>query len=560
MKNDTDNKNENFSIGMAQISCQAGDLAGNAEKIINSIKQFEQSSIDLIIFPKFVLQGCELNKFILRYPFFVNNLKKYLNNISNEISKTTVLISFSDFDEANNVVEKFALLKSHKVEILEQNEFIFNNLNFKIYSEKYSNYSDTDLMIIQDESISRPNSKTQRNKKFSTLAKKYSCPIIFVNKVGAIDNLSFEGASFALNSNGEAFAMLKSFEEQLLCINPLCEKGEIFENIVNDIKNDKFSLDYEPDLERTYKSILQAVKSYFSAFGLKRAVLGLSGGLDSTVCATILCEALGKDNVLGVSMPSKITSGESKSDAKTLAENLGIKFIELPIKNEVETISYDLNKAFEEIAKSWEGRYKCSYTMDNIQARSRATFLWCISNEFASCIPIATSDKSEAYMGYATINGDMTGGYAPIADVTKTKLFALARWLNKNLERKNLIPTSIIEKRPGAELAINPKTGKPLCAEEALMPYEFLDEIIWRIENKNETYEIMLNSEFEYEKINNVSKQEKQDWLEKFYNRMSKALYKWSIMPCAPIIDAHSINSYEYKQPISSSKIVYKDF
>ena len=560
MKNDTDNKNENFNIGMAQISCQAGDLAGNTEKIINSIKQFEQSSMDLIIFPKFVLQGCELNKFILRYPFFVNNLKKYLNNISNEISKTTVLISFSDFDEANNVVEKFALLKSHKVEILEQNEFILNNMNFKIYSEKYSNYSDTDLMIIQDESISRPNSKTQRNKKFSTLAKKYNCPIIFVNKVGAIDNLSFEGASFALNSSGEAFAMLKSFEEQLLCINPLYEKGEIFEKIVNDFENDKFSLDYEPDLERTYKSILQSVKSYFSAFGLKRAVLGLSGGLDSTVCATILSEALGKDNILGVSMPSKITSGESKSDAKTLAENLGIKFIELPIKNEVETISYDLNKAFEEIAKSWEGRYKCSYTMDNIQARSRATFLWCISNEFASCIPIATSDKSEAYMGYATINGDMTGGYAPIADVTKTKLFALARWLNKNLERKNLIPTSIIEKRPGAELAINPKTGKPLCAEEALMPYEFLDEIIWRIENKNETYKTMLNSEFEYEKMNNISKQEKQEWLEKFYNRMSKALYKWSIMPCAPIIDAHSINSYEYKQPISSSKIVYKDF
>ncbi|MDO5306513.1 MAG: NAD(+) synthase [bacterium] len=560
MKNNTNNKNENFNIGIAQISCQAGDLAGNTEKIINSIKQFEQSSMDLIIFPKFVLQGCELNKFILRYPFFVNNLKKYLNNISNKISKTTVLISFSDFDEANNVVEKFALLKSNKVEILEQNKFILNNMNFKIYSEKYSNYSDTDLMIIQDESISRPNSKTQRNKKFSTLAKKYNCPIIFVNKVGAIDNLSFEGASFALNSSGEAFAMLKSFEEQLLCINPLCEKGEIFEKIVNDFENDKFSLDYEPDLERTYKSILQSVKSYFSAFGLKRAVLGLSGGLDSTVCATILSEALGKDNVLGVSMPSKITSGESKSDAKTLAENLGIKFIELPIKNEVETISYDLNKAFEEIAKSWEGRYKCSYTMDNIQARSRATFLWCISNEFASCIPIATSDKSEAYMGYATINGDMTGGYAPIADVTKTKLFALARWLNKNLERKNLIPTSIIEKRPGAELAINPKTGKPLCAEEALMPYEFLDEIIWRIENKNETYEIMLNSEFEYEKMNNISKQEKQEWLEKFYNRMSKALYKWSIMPCAPIIDAHSINSYEYKQPISSSKIVYKDF
>ena len=196
--------------------------------------------------------------------------------------------------------------------------------------------------------------------------------------------------------------------------------------------------------------------------------------------------------------------------------------------------------------------------MDNIQARSRAVFLWGISNEFGKCLPIATSDKSELYMGYATINGDMSGGFAPIADVPKTKLFALARWLNNNRELKNAIPESVILKKPGAELAIDPKTGKPLIAEDALMPYEFLDEVIWRIENQKEHYYDMLNSKFLYEKNNDVSQEQKQEWLDKFYRRMSTALYKWSILPPSVIVDSKSINKFDYRQPITSSSINYK--
>ena len=214
-----------------------------------------------------------------------------------------------------------------------------------------------------------------------------------------------------------------------------------------------------------------------------------------------------------------------------------------------------LQKLFLDVQNKWDCRYKQSFTMDNIQARSRAMFLWGISNEFDSCLPIATSDKSEAYMGYATINGDMSGGFAPIGDVTKTKLFALARWLNKYRPVKNVIPQSIIEKRPGAELAINPETGKPLCAEDALMPYEFLDEIIWRIENKKENYNDMISSEFLYEKAHSVSKEQKEQWLDKFYKRMSTALYKKSILPPYVIVDSPT---YDYKQPITSSGINYK--
>ena len=130
--------------------------------------------------------------------------------------------------------------------------------------------------------------------------------------------------------------------------------------------------------------------------------------------------------------------------------------------------------------------------------------------------------------------------------------------MNNNREEKNAIPESVILKKPGAELAIDPKTGKPLIAEDALMPYEFLDEIIWRIENKNEDYQDLLNAEFVYEKHNSITKEQKIEWLDKFYRRMSTALFKWSILPPSVIVEARSINKYDYKQPITSGKINYK--
>ena len=271
-----------------------------------------------------------------------------------------------------------------------------------------------------------------------------------------------------------------------------------------------------------------------------------------------IADAIGAENVFGVSMPSHITSKESKSDAEQLARNLGINFTEAPIRSMIDTTTACLNDLFKTVETKWDGRYKTSFTPDNIQARSRAMFLWGISNEFASCIPIATSDKSELYMGYATINGDMSGGFAPIADVPKTKLFAFARWMNVNREVKNAIPEAIILKKPGAELAIDPKTGKPLIAEDALMPYEFLDEIIWRIENKHEHYWDLMSTTFQYEKTHDVSEKQKAEWLDKFYRRMSTALYKWSILPPSVIVESRSINKYDYKQPITSSRINYK--
>lgn len=440
-------------------------------------------------------------------------------------------------------------------------EFFDKNLYEKDPIDELSK-ENPEIFINCSASPTRAKKEQLKHNMLSFVAKKYKTPIVYVNQVGAIDNSSFDGSSRVFDKNGKLIARAKSFEEQFLIVNPTQGIGKIYpltRGLDKSLTEQKvFTLEYESDLERTYKTIIQGIRDYFNKCGFKRAVLGLSGGLDSTVCAVLLADAIGAENVFGISMPSHITSKESKSDAEQLARNLGINFTEATIRPMIDTTTACLNDLFKTVETKWDGRYKTSFTPDNIQARSRAMFLWGISNEFASCIPIATSDKSELYMGYATINGDMSGGFAPIADVPKTKLFAFARWMNANREVKNAIPEAIILKKPGAELAIDPKTGKPLIAEDALMPYEFLDEIIWRVENKNEGYQDLLETEFVYEKHNCVSKEQKIEWLDKFFRRMSTALYKWSILPPSVIVESRSINKYDYRQPITSGKINYK--
>lgn len=427
-----------------------------------------------------------------------------------------------------------------------------------------------DVLINISSSPTRTKKEQLKHNMFSFVSKKFGIPIVYSNQVGAMDDISFDGSSRVYSKEGKLLARGKSFEEQFMIVN--CETGGSIYPLTGELERTltepkAFTLDYEPDLERTYRTILQGIRDYFRKNGLKRAVLGLSGGLDSSINAVLLADALGAENVFGISMPSVITSQENKDDAELLAKNLGINFAVAPIKELVNTVNEQLDSLFNKVEKNWDGnRYKESFVQDNVQARSRATLLWSISNEFEAAIPIATSDKSELYMGYATINGDMSGGFAPIADVPKTKLFALARWLNKSGSRNttgakrldNVIPESIILKPPGAELAINPKTGKPLEAEEALMPYEFLDEVIWRIENQHESYQDMINSPFLYESKHKISPEMKKEWLEKFYKRMSRALYKWYILPPSVIVEGRSINKSDYRQPITSWEIDYK--
>lgn len=596
-------------IGIAQINPIAGNLEYNAEKIAGYIKKAESLKLDMVVFPELALMGYPIEDTIDRHPFIVDENVKWLKGLAKITGKTAALVGFVEprkqFSEGKKFYNSVAILQNGEIKGIVRKSLLptyseFNDYRyiepssdsagvFELNGIKYGiticedmwNCKDffdrnlykkdpveelynagAEVFINCSASPTRAKKEQLKHNMLSFISSKYKIPVVYVNQVGAIDNISFDGSSRMYGSNGELVARAKSFEEQFMVVNPISGEGEIYpltNGLEKSLSEQKvFTLEYESDLERTYKTVIQGIRDYFNKCGFKRAVLGLSGGLDSTVCAVLMADAIGADNVFGVSMPSKLTSKESKSDAAELAKNLGINFTEASIKPMVDTTTSCLNELFKEVESKWNDRYKTSFTPDNIQARSRAMFLWGISNEFPACIPIATSDKSELYMGYATINGDMSGGFAPIADVPKTKLFAFARWLNENRDEKNAIPEAVILKKPGAELAIDPKTGKTLNAEDALMPYEFLDEIIWRVENKNESYNDLLEAEFVYEKKNGVTREQKIEWLDKFYRRMSTALYKWSILPPSVIVESRSINKSDYRQPITSGKINYK--
>ena len=585
------------TVGIAQINPTACDIESNSKKIAQYIRYAQNIGLDLVVFPEMALMGFPIDDTSDRHPNLVRENLKWLKQIAKITTGTTAIVGFAEPLENNygKYYSSAAVLSDGKIREIIRKSVVpegseFNDyryiipsdegpktvaINGKKYvvavgdeiwadknaSEKYF-AGNPDTLIICSASSANTKKEVVKSEVLSFVSKKYSTNIVYVNQTGATDSVSFAGISRVYDKDGNLLARAKSYDEHFMLVNLDNGLGKIYptpdsmENISE--AEEEFSLDYDADMERTYKTIVQGIRDYFGKTGFKRAVLGLSGGLDSTVCAVLLADALGKENVFGVSMPSRITTQESKSDAEQLASNLGIGFAVAPIKDMVETTSESLNNLFKKVENTWDNRYKQSYTMDNIQARSRAVILWGISNEFGSCLPVATSDKSEAYMGYATINGDMSGGFAPVADVTKTKLFALARWLNKNREVKNAIPESVILKRPGAELAIDPNTGKPLCAEDALMPYEFLDEVIWRIENKKESYNDMLNSKFLYEKNNELSKEQKVQWLDKFYRRMAAAMYKWSIMAPCVYVDKRYIGNCEYRQPITSSHLNYK--
>lgn len=297
-----------------------------------------------------------------------------------------------------------------------------------------------------------------------------------------------------------------------------------------------FDVNHTEEIEKIHQTVVAQTQAYLKENGFKHAVLGLSGGLDSAVCAAILTQAIGAGNVYGVFMPSSITSNQSRVDALELVENLGINYFEIPIGSLVEKLEETTAPLFDFAKSKGLGLCETSFTVDNYQARARANIIWALANEFESTIVIATSDKSELYMGYATIGGDMLGGFAPIADVLKTQVFALAAKIPE-------IPKSILAKPPTAELALNPKTGETLRAEDALMPYAFMDEVILRLEDLAQNTSEMMKEEFYFERAQGISPEQKKLWLEKFEKRVRAAVFKWGLMPKSPKMSKNSLNT-----------------
>ena len=293
--------------------------------------------------------------------------------------------------------------------------------------------------------------------------------ICYVNLVGGQDELVFDGGSLVIDPKGKIVASAKQFEEDLMVADIAIGKTRSKKQSLKRHMSKRLSQN-----ERIYQALILGTRDYAWKNGFKKAVLGLSGGVDSALVAAIAVDALGKENVIGVTMPSRFTSGATKSDAKRLADNLGIQFIESPIEKMFKTYLSEM--------KSELKGTKFGLAEENLQARIRGNILMTLSNKFGWLV-LTTGNKSEVAVGYCTLYGDMTGGFAVIKDVPKTKVYELAKF--RNGKGKAVIPASTIKRAPTAELRANQKD------QDSLPPYNVLDPMLYEYVEKHRSLKQM---------------------------------------------------------------------
>jgi NAD+ synthase/NAD+ synthase (glutamine-hydrolysing) len=286
-----------------------------------------------------------------------------------------------------------------------------------------------------------------RRDMLASIARQHKVPVALVNQVGGNDSLIFDGSSLVLNREGEVIAQGRSFEEDLIYFDSKNLTGDLHEQI-------------EGEEASVYAALVLGTRDYMHKCGFQKAIIGLSGGIDSALTAVIAAEAVGPENVIGVGMPGPYSSQGSIDDARALAENLGIRFELLSINRAYEAYRETLREVF-------AGREE-DVTEENIQSRARGTLLMALSNKFGAIV-LSTGNKSELGVGYCTLYGDMVGGLAVISDVPKTLVYRLSRYANS---RRAVIPEATLEKPPSAELRPDQKDS------DSLPPYEILDAVL----------------------------------------------------------------------------------
>ncbi len=477
-------------VAMAQVNPTVGDLAGNLSIIRKAIRKGEEAGVDLVVLSELCLSGYP-PKDLLERPAFVDRCGDALRELASEVGRTAALVGFPEKNTGSAgkpVYNSCALLHRSKVlttvrksllptyDIFDENRYfepadsnppvafagariglticedLWNDRDFwpkRLYrSDPVSKIVTQGADIIFNISSSPYDLGKEdfRLRMMRSLVRRIRMPVIYVNQVGGNDELIFDGNSIALGADGSVLARGKSFGEDFL--------------IVDTESNQSLEWEKASLIERLYQALVLGTRDYARKCGFKSAVVGLSGGIDSAVTVSLAVAALGKDNVLGVSMPSRYSSEGSVTDAQELAENLGIGLEIIPIEPTF--------KAYlETLAPAFEGR-EHDVTEENIQARIRGNILMAISNKFGHLV-LSTGNKSELAVGYGTLYGDMAGGLAVIADVPKTRIYELARYINQ--ERKH-IPEAIFTKPPSAELKPNQSD------QDTLPPYEVLDPIL----------------------------------------------------------------------------------
>ena len=477
-----------MKIGIAQMNSIVGDLSFNADEIISRYQDLVSSGADLVITPELSVTGYPPRDLIFRSKFIDDNLK-VIEKIAEKVGNVPIVVGCIDYNTQNtgNPFENAAVvIKDHSIvgkvtKCLLPSYDVFDETRYfepskevqvqvlsgmkigiticeDIWSEDFLPSKlyvkdpagelakkGIDCLVNLSASPYHMGKPKDRHAMLSFLARRIHAPVVYCNSVGGNDELIFDGNSLAFSADGELISQGASFESQ---------------SILVDTESTKISVREDNQLEEIYNALVLGLRDYVTKCGFRSALIGLSGGIDSALTAVIAERALGADNVYGVTMPSEFSSSGSVNDSLSLAENLGIGFEEVPIKNSFATLKAELSEVFQ--------NYEEDITEENMQARIRGLFLMSISNKKGHLL-LTTGNKSELAVGYCTIYGDMCGGLAVISDLPKTLVYKLAKWINR---KKEIIPWETIEKAPSAELKPNQKD------QDTLPDYEILDQIL----------------------------------------------------------------------------------
>ena len=485
---------DSFRLTVAQFNPTVGDIAGNCNQIRTARDTAKDSNSDLLLMSELFVSGYPTEDLVLK-PAFMQACQDHLEKLATEtadggpailvgapwIENDTLLNGVFLLDEGKIKAKRFKVkLPNYQVfdekRLFEAAElpspFDFRGLRIGAPICEDIWYDDVTECLMESgaEILLVPNcspfSKNHLEMRIQTAVQRVvetDLPLVLVNQVGGHEELVFDGSSFALNSDRQLAMQLPQFEEIITTMTWQRDSTGKFESP----DGEKQSI---PDMNETlWNACVLGIKDYIQKTGYEEVVLGLSGGIDSAVCATLAVDALGAENVQCVMLPYHFTSSESLSDAAECAKSLNVSYDNVPIISAVESMNDSLSEIF-------SGR-ESDKTEENIQSRVRGTILMAISNKFGSLL-LTTGNKSECSVGYATLYGDMNGGFNPIKDIYKTELYRLARWRNTHKPSFCLgpegvvIPQNIIEKAPTAELKEGQKD------QDSLPPYEKLDEIL----------------------------------------------------------------------------------
>ena len=509
-----------MKIALAQFNPTVGDFDGNSARILELARQARAGGAEIAVFSELCLCGYPPQDLIER-PAFVHRNRESLARLAAEIALPSVIgyVGKAQDETGKPVANSAALVGDGKILFEQQKmllptydvfdetryfqpaliqhafllgsetlgvticEDIWNDKNF--WTQRLYERDPVTELVGKGSSIilnisSSPytiDKRAIRHDMLRAMAKRHQVPVVYVNQVGGNDSLVFDGSSIAFLADGSVGALAKSFEEDLVFFDTASGTGDIRPQITDEI-------------EAAYRALVLGTRDYVRKCGFRKVVIGLSGGIDSALVATIAADALGPENVTGVSMPGPFSSPGSVTDAKCLAKNLGIKLLTLPIGETYDSYRKTLADIFAGLPSD--------VTEENLQARIRGNLLMAFSNKFGALV-LSTGNKSEMAVGYCTLYGDMAGGLAVISDVPKTMVYELAAFANRPRPR---IPEAIFTKAPSAELRANQTD------QDSLPPYDVLDRILKSyVEDLHSAEEIAQHYGFPPELVNSVTRQ-----------------------------------------------------